>query len=68
MKIVVFALHMVVGGSQTNAIELAAALRDLHGHDVVLFAAPGPMVELAKAKVFASYRHRTITTAFPHFI
>ena len=50
MKIVVFALHMVVGGSQTNAIELAAALRDLHGHDVVLFAAPGPMVELAKAK------------------
>lgn len=50
MKIMVFAHHMEVGGSQTNAIELAATLRDLHGHDVVLFAAPGPMVEFAKSK------------------
>lgn len=50
MKIVVFAHHMEVGGSQTNAIELAAALRDRHGYDVVLFSSPGPMVEVAKGK------------------
>src|SRR5215467_3327752 len=40
MKILVFAHSMEVGGSQTNAIELSATLRDTYGHDVVLFATP----------------------------
>jgi glycosyltransferase involved in cell wall biosynthesis len=50
MKILVFAHKLDLGGSQVNAIELAASLRDLHGIDVVLFATPGPMVELVKEK------------------
>lgn len=48
MKILVFAQHLEVGGTQTNAIELAAALRDKHGFEVVLFATPGPMAEVAR--------------------
>ena len=50
MKILVFAHQLVVGGTPLNAIELAAALRDGHGHEVVLFAAPGPMVKLVEQK------------------
>ena len=50
MKILVFAHQLEAGGTQVNAIELAAALRDFHGHDVVLFAAPGPMVNLVRQK------------------
>ncbi|MEU3454307.1 glycosyltransferase family 4 protein [Micromonospora sp. NPDC006766] len=50
MKILVFAHRLEVGGTQVNAIELAAALRDSYGHEPVLFATPGPMVELAEAK------------------
>jgi glycosyltransferase involved in cell wall biosynthesis len=50
MKILVFAHRLEVGGTQTNAIELAAALRDLHGWDVVLFATPGPMLTLVEEK------------------
>lgn len=50
MKILVFAHRLELGGTQVNAIELAAALRDLHGHEVVLFATPGPMVDLVKEK------------------
>ena len=50
MKILVFAHRLEVGGTQVNAIELAAELRDKYGHEPVLFATPGPMVELATAK------------------
>jgi glycosyltransferase involved in cell wall biosynthesis len=50
MKILVFAHQLEVGGTQTNAIELSSALRDLHGHDVALVAAPGPMVELIRKR------------------
>jgi L-malate glycosyltransferase len=50
MKILVFAHRLEVGGAQVNAIELTAALRDLHGHEVVLFATPGPMVRVAEEK------------------
>jgi glycosyltransferase involved in cell wall biosynthesis len=50
MKILVFAHQLEVGGTQVNAIELAAALRDFHGHDVVVFASPGPMVKLVHQK------------------
>lgn len=50
MKIVVFAHKLEVGGTQTNAIDLAVGLRDLHGFEVLLFATPGPMVRAARDK------------------
>jgi glycosyltransferase involved in cell wall biosynthesis len=50
MKILVFAHDLVFGGTTVNAVELAAALRDLHGHDVVLYATPGPMSKLVAEK------------------
>ncbi|MEA3274492.1 MAG: glycosyltransferase family 4 protein [Pseudomonadota bacterium] len=50
MKIFVYAHRLEIGGTQLNAIDLSAALRDLHGHEVVLFATPGPMVKLAEQK------------------
>ncbi len=50
MKILVFAHWLEVGGTQVTAIELTAALRDLHGHEVVYFATPGPMLKLVKEK------------------
>ena len=50
MKILVFGHQLVVGGTPLNSIELAAALRDFHGHDVVFFATPGPMLRLVKEK------------------
>ena len=48
MKILVFGHWLEVGGTQVNAIELAAALRDFHGHEVTYFATPGPMLELVR--------------------
>ena len=50
MKILVFSHRLEIGGTQVNAIEIASGLRDFHGHDVVLFATPGPMVRFAKEK------------------
>ena len=50
MKILVFGHWLEVGGTQVNAIELSAALRDAHGHDVVYFATPGPMLALVEEK------------------
>ena len=50
MKILVFGDRLDVGGTQVNAIELAAALRDFHGHEVVYFATPGPMLKYAEEK------------------
>jgi glycosyltransferase involved in cell wall biosynthesis len=50
MKVLVFAHRLELGGTQTNAIELAAAVRDRHGCDVVLFAEPGPAAALAQEK------------------
>ncbi|MEV0400024.1 glycosyltransferase [Actinoallomurus sp. NPDC050550] len=44
MKILVYPHAMEIGGSQLNAIELAAAVRDL-GHEVAVIAEPGPLVE-----------------------
>jgi glycosyltransferase involved in cell wall biosynthesis len=42
VRVVVYPHMMEIGGSQLNAIELAGAVRDL-GHDVVVFAQPGPL-------------------------
>ena len=39
-----------VGGTQVNAIDLSATLRDVHGHDVVYFATPGPMLKLDRGE------------------
>jgi L-malate glycosyltransferase len=50
MKILVCANDLVFCGVTVNAIELSAALRDIHGHEVVLFASPGPMVKVAEEK------------------
>jgi glycosyltransferase involved in cell wall biosynthesis len=50
MKILVFAHQLEVGGTQTNAIEISAALRDFYGYEVLIFATPGPMVKLVEEK------------------
>jgi L-malate glycosyltransferase len=50
MKILVFAHQLVMGGTVVNAVDLAAALRDLHGHDVTLFASPGPLLSLVRER------------------
>ncbi|MDQ0092647.1 glycosyltransferase [Paeniglutamicibacter psychrophenolicus] len=42
MKILVFAHDYGVGGSQLNAIEIAATLRDM-GQETILFGRPGPL-------------------------
>lgn len=44
MKVLVFAHHLGPGGTQFNAIELAATLRDQHDFEMVLFAARGETV------------------------
>jgi len=44
----VFGHWLEVGGTQVNAIELSAALRDLYGHDVTYFATPGPMLDVVR--------------------
>ncbi len=44
MKILVYPHDLRIGGSQINAIDLGAAVRDL-GHDVAVFGQPGPLVE-----------------------
>lgn len=44
MRILVYPHAMEIGGSQLNAIELAAAVRDL-GHEVTVIAEPGPLAQ-----------------------
>jgi glycosyltransferase involved in cell wall biosynthesis len=46
MKILVFGHHLELGGSQFNSVELSATLERDHGHKVIVFAAPGPAVDL----------------------
>jgi glycosyltransferase involved in cell wall biosynthesis len=48
LRIVVYPHAMTVGGSQLNAIELAAAVRDL-GHEVAVLGEPGPLVDQVRA-------------------
>lgn len=50
MKILVFAHRLDIGGTQVNSIELSACLQDRFGHDVSIFATPGPMAELIRQK------------------
>ncbi|AIY03614.1 glycosyl transferase family protein [Arthrobacter sp. PAMC 25486] len=48
MKILVYPHDMAIGGSQLNAIELAAAVQNL-GHEVVVYGQHGPLVEKIRA-------------------
>lgn len=50
MKILVFGHWLEMGGTQVNAIDIAAALHARHGHDVTYFATPGPMLDLVRKK------------------
>ena len=50
MKVLVFTHRLDLGGTQVNAIDLAATVRDRFGHDVVLFGTPGPATALARAR------------------
>jgi glycosyltransferase involved in cell wall biosynthesis len=50
VKILVFTHRLDLGGTQTNAIDLAASVRDSFGHDVVLFGTPGPAMKLARER------------------
>ena len=49
MKVVVYPHQLVIGGSQINAIDLAAAISDL-GHEVIVYALPGPLEDYVAAK------------------
>lgn len=44
MRILVYPHDLKIGGSQFNAIEIAAALQQ-RGHELVMFGQPGPLVE-----------------------
>jgi glycosyltransferase involved in cell wall biosynthesis len=44
MRIAVYPHVLDIGGSQINAVDLAAAVRDL-GHEVLVFGQPGPLAE-----------------------
>lgn len=46
MKVLVYGQQLEIGGSQVNAIELSARLRDVYGHEIIYFATPGPMAKL----------------------
>ena len=48
MRILVYPHAMELGGSQLNAVQLAAAVRDL-GHEVIVLSEPGPLVERVRA-------------------
>ncbi|MFB4316860.1 glycosyltransferase family 4 protein [Actinomadura sp. 21ATH] len=49
MRILVYPHDMAIGGSQLNAIELAAAMREL-GHAVGIVSEPGPLVDRVRAE------------------
>lgn len=50
MKILVNTEFLELGGSIVTAVELAAAVRDRHGHDVVFFARNGPARDLLESR------------------
>jgi L-malate glycosyltransferase len=64
LRILVFVNPLVLGGSSINAIDLAAAARD-HGHEVALFAVPGPAAELARRRGIEFIAAPTLKRPFP---
>lgn len=49
MKVLVYPHKLDIGGVQIVSTELAAAVKDL-GHDVVVFAPPGPLAEVTASR------------------
>ena len=49
MRVLVFPGSHIVGGSEINAVDLAAGVQAL-GHDVAPFSAAGPVSDLARDK------------------
>jgi len=47
VRVLVYPHTMEIGGSQLNAVEIAAAVRD-RGHDVTVVSRPGPLVETVR--------------------
>jgi len=47
MKIMVMPIGFDIGGSEINAVDLAAAVQE-RGHDVVVIGGPGPLDEVAR--------------------
>jgi glycosyltransferase involved in cell wall biosynthesis len=47
VKILVYPHTMEIGGSQLNAVETAAAVRD-RGHEVLVISRPGPLVDTVR--------------------
>lgn len=60
-----FVNPLELGGSSINAIDLAAAARDDHGHEVALFAVPGPAAELAHRRGIEFIAAPTLKHPFP---
>ncbi|WP_225678486.1 glycosyltransferase family 4 protein [Bradyrhizobium hereditatis] len=48
MKVLVYPHSMEIGGSQLNAVQIAAAVRD-RGHEVIVISDPGPLVARVRA-------------------
>ncbi len=49
MRLLVYPHDLSIGGSQINAIDLAAGVADA-GHDVVVYGIPGPLVDLIEQR------------------
>ncbi len=47
MRVLVYPHTMEIGGSQLNAVEIAAAVRD-RGHEITVVSRPGPLVETVR--------------------
>jgi L-malate glycosyltransferase len=65
VKILVFVNPLETGGSALNAIDLAAAARDNHGHQVVLFAIPGPAAARAAERGIELIAAPELSRPFP---
>jgi glycosyltransferase involved in cell wall biosynthesis len=49
MRLLVYPHSLEIGGSQINAIDLAAGVAAA-GHDVIVYGAPGPLVDYVRAR------------------
>jgi Glycosyl transferases group 1/Glycosyltransferase Family 4 len=65
MRVLVFVNPLEMGGSAINAIDLAAAARDRHGHQVALFAVPGPAAALAAQRGIELIAAPVLSRPFP---
>ncbi len=59
MRVIVYPHDLAIGGSQINAIDLAKAVQDA-GHEVTVFAQPGPLEEYIAEKGVPFVRARTL--------